>query len=553
MVDILSIHYLIELSNIIVASIFFLSFGLIIKAVAENKQNTKRPASKLALLLAAIFVTCGSGHVAHLATTHFGTDNLIASLGPALYFWLVADAATAAVSIAFIIMRKNAGIIIDGPYAIMETKDKLKLRNEQIQALHKLTSVADNTLDLDELTRNVLLTSSELMGMKGGAIYLIDKNQQSKLTLAASSDPSLFASHMPINAGDLTDSINAVSQVLRTLKLFIAQNSVEVLSSGLNIRYAESLILLPLKKNELVGIFLLFDTKPRSFIQEEIAFLEAMSSQIGNAIEKARLYKDVVTSHKQLTESKQQSDLLTDLMSHDIRNYEQIIQGNLDFALMDRSLSNETREYIQKAFEASHGTTRIIENVKKLGRLGKYKDVPSHLSPINIIERIEKCAEVVKETYAGEKRRIEIRITAKAHDNKQQSIKTFADEFIDDIFLNLLGNAIKYDNSDEVQIDVTVERDSSRLLVSIADCGRGIPDDKKQLIFQRYTLTSSGSGLGLSICKAVVERYSGKIWVENRVRGDYSKGSAFKVELPLASVKKDDDSATTAFGQIIER
>jgi TRAP-type C4-dicarboxylate transport system permease small subunit len=122
-VDIFSIHYLIELSNVIVASIFFLSFGVIIEAVVENKRNTKRPVSKLAILLAAIFVTCGSGHVAHLVATHQGSDALTASLDPIVYFWLTADAATAAVSIAFIIMRKNAGIIIDGPYAIMETKD----------------------------------------------------------------------------------------------------------------------------------------------------------------------------------------------------------------------------------------------------------------------------------------------------------------------------------------------------------------------------------------------------------------------------------------------
>jgi K+-sensing histidine kinase KdpD len=298
-----------------------------------------------------------------------------------------------------------------------------------------------------------------------------------------------------------------------------------------------------LKKNELVGIFLLFDTKPRSFIQEEIAFLEAMSSQIGNAIEKARLYKDVVDSHRQMTESKQQSDLLTDLMSYDIRNYEQIVQGSLDFALMDGSLSNETREYVQKAFEASQGTARIIENVKKLGRLGKYKDVQNRLSSIDIVERIEECAEVVKGTYAKEKRQIEIRITTQAHDDGKQPIEVPADEFIDDIFLNLLENAIKYDNSDEVQIDVTVEKDSLPLLVSVADHGRGVPDDKKKLIFQRYTLMSSGSGLGLSICKAVVERYGGKIWVENRIKGDYSKGSTFKVELPLTSAKEDNSTA----------
>ncbi len=119
-----------------------------------------------------------------------------------------------------------------------------------------------------------------------------------------------------------------------------------------------------------------------------------------------------------------------------------------------------------------------------------------------------------------------------------------ADEFVDDVFLNLLSNAIKYDKNPDCHIDIMLEKHSNDaeldeykkpyLEISIADNGRGIPDEKKPIVFDRFTTTSHGSGLGLSICKAIVtNRYNAKIWIENKVKDDYTKGSVFKMHLPM--------------------
>jgi signal transduction histidine kinase len=76
--------------------------------------------------------------------------------------------------------------------------------------------------------------------------------------------------------------------------------------------------------------------------------------------------------------------------------------------------------------------------------------------------------------------------------------------------------------------------------VSVADNGIGIPDSKKNVVFGRYMTDDErppATGLGLSIVRAIVEAYHGMIWVEDRVLGDPSKGSVFRVALPMASAK----------------
>jgi signal transduction histidine kinase len=76
--------------------------------------------------------------------------------------------------------------------------------------------------------------------------------------------------------------------------------------------------------------------------------------------------------------------------------------------------------------------------------------------------------------------------------------------------------------------------------VSVSDNGIGIPDSKKNIVFGRFIEGSDnppGGGLGLSIVRAIVEAYHGMVWVEDRVPGQHSKGSVFRVALPMTSEK----------------
>lgn len=114
---------------------------------------------------------------------------------------------------------------------------------------------------------------------------------------------------------------------------------------------------------------------------------------------------------------------------------------------------------------------------------------------------------------------------------------------LEQIFVNLLGNAIKY-NVDEGEILITVQAEDSRVRVSVRDTGIGITPEDQEMIFERFFRAHDtkisrieGSGLGLSIVRYVVEKHGGRIWVESTP----GEGSVFTFELPRKQTKDASD------------
>ena len=108
-------------------------------------------------------------------------------------------------------------------------------------------------------------------------------------------------------------------------------------------------------------------------------------------------------------------------------------------------------------------------------------------------------------------------------------------QFVIEIFLNLLSNAIKYSPQEnkkiEVEIKVIIQDEKEFCKISVGDYGLGIPDELKEEIFNRLDTEIKHSGIGLSLTKILVERFKGKIWVEDRNLPE--KGSIFNVILPV--------------------
>jgi K+-sensing histidine kinase KdpD len=108
-----------------------------------------------------------------------------------------------------------------------------------------------------------------------------------------------------------------------------------------------------------------------------------------------------------------------------------------------------------------------------------------------------------------------------------------ADEFISEVFANLIGNSIKFGGPD-VKITVKAEAKDGKILVSVEDTGCGIPDEQKQAVFtvfQRNSQKASGRGLGLHIARLLLNRYCGSIWIEDRIPGKPSEGAAVRFTL----------------------
>jgi signal transduction histidine kinase len=215
-------------------------------------------------------------------------------------------------------------------------------------------------------------------------------------------------------------------------------------------------------------------------------------------------------------------------MGHDINNMHQIALGYLEMA-KDLQADPVVNEFLDKPIEVLQRSARLIRNVRKLQKL--------HDGPF-LTERIE-----VRAILATVKREFEAvpGKTIALNASCNEPCYVLANELLHDVFANLVSNAIKH-TAGGADISISLDRvsENGRVFcrVAVVDDGPGIPDDFKEIIFNRVlqgTLRAKGMGLGLYLVKSLVDSYGGKVWVKDRVPGDYSKGAKFVVLLPTAN------------------
>lgn len=255
---------------------------------------------------------------------------------------------------------------------------------------------------------------------------------------------------------------------------------------------------------------------------ETIEVIEIFASLAGIAIENARMFQEHI-------DSRRDAELYTDVLSHDIKNFNQAILGYLDLLKM-RSDKPEVISLLDKIAEQVMNTSWLASNVRTMSKVtfGETDLVRTDLGAVLI-----QCEKSLSQYYPNRK------ITFK-NSLEGQPFSMMADDLVWELFTNLLTNAVKYDLHDPLEIEVAVEkavRDNTRYWrISIGDHGRGIQDDVKAVIFDRFSKAPrrKGEGMGLHIVSTLTRRYNGKVWVEDRVSGDHSKGAIFKIDLPVA-------------------
>jgi signal transduction histidine kinase len=278
--------------------------------------------------------------------------------------------------------------------------------------------------------------------------------------------------------------------------------------------------------------------QPRGFIEIEepetrrildkeiIEALRIFAELAGVAIENAKMYQAQV-------EVAQRTRFLADIIAHDINNYNQAVTSYLHMALSTDVDPEKAVAYLERASGAAWGISELIQRADRLARIEE--EGAKDIGPVDLLEVLKECAGEVSRNNSDKEVKINLNL------GNQRYLVT-GNELVNEVFVNIIENAIQYDPHETISVDVSVGEffvDYRRYwCVSVADNGIGIPDSKKNLVFGRMSGGAKGPpalGLGLSIVRAIVEAHHGMVWVEDRVRGDHSKGSIFRVSLPMAS------------------
>ena len=230
-------------------------------------------------------------------------------------------------------------------------------------------------------------------------------------------------------------------------------------------------------------------------------------------------------------EVEKRATLYADILAHDISNYHQAILTSLELIELDE-VSEQVHE---QALEQIHlSLSRADHLIKNVRRLGKVEHMPlSAFQPLDLVVYIQLAFDQVKRALG------ESGFVMKCN-RKEGTCFVDANLLLVDLFQNLIRNAMEYSN-DKKQIGVKIKllknRDQPWWEIQIIDFGRGIPPERKAQLFNRYMDGAHGSGLGLSVVRALTEAFGGWVAVQDRVPGKHQKGTVFLVYLPVSASK----------------
>ncbi|MBD3337548.1 MAG: GHKL domain-containing protein [Candidatus Lokiarchaeota archaeon] len=226
--------------------------------------------------------------------------------------------------------------------------------------------------------------------------------------------------------------------------------------------------------------------------------------------------------------------LYKDLFAHDVNNILQTIQSAADLLSMKLNkleADEDINNYLRIINEQINRGARLVSNIRKLSDVEE-KEIK--VKPIDYKSVLKNAIGNIKRSYQNKS--IEIKL-----DEINDSFRIKANSFLQDVFENILTNAVKYNERDTVKIQIEISKqmknDISYVKFEFKDNGIGIPDKFKDTIFERsktFDQSRTGMGIGLSLVKQVLEHYQGEIWVENRIEGKPSKGSNFVLLIPKA-------------------
>jgi PAS domain S-box-containing protein len=295
--------------------------------------------------------------------------------------------------------------------------------------------------------------------------------------------------------------------------------------SILHKEYVKSQLFVPIKhKKRVIGTLNVCtrDKQPYSKDQEKtlIKFSDILAAPLNR-----------ILTNNELAGLKAETEFYNDLMAHDQNNINQGLIGYYEMLQMQPELSIKQKTYLSESLALIENSIILINNVRTLKKL---RDTEPKIEKTDIFDCYTDAVDTLIHQFPNEN--IEI-----AHNLMPGKYLVMANAFLKDVFINILNNSVKFDRKTTHRIELKAKSrkldGNSYIQVSITDYGPGIEDPIKERLFDRSrrqkSLATSGSGLGLSVVREIIDRYGGRIRVEDRVANDHSKGTKIIFCIPV--------------------
>ena len=271
-----------------------------------------------------------------------------------------------------------------------------------------------------------------------------------------------------------------------------------------------------------------------------IILIKSVRDEINRLKQIQKLAKDLEAANDHLEELDKVKDDFLSMASHELNTPIAAIEGYLSMILVEKLagvIPPKAKTYLDSVYASSQRLAHLVRDLLNVSRIESgrihllYEQKPIEDIINQAIMEISPKVREAKHTLTFEK-------------SAQPLPITWLDVTrITEIMINIIGNAIKYTDPGG-KITVKAMSDDQIIVVSVEDNGRGIPQERQDAIFEKFTQADTlkdqakGTGLGMYISKKFIELHKGKIWFHSEGEG---KGTTFFISLPIVKDKPIDE------------
>jgi PAS domain S-box-containing protein len=239
--------------------------------------------------------------------------------------------------------------------------------------------------------------------------------------------------------------------------------------------------------------------------------------------------RDITERRRIEDELKKSERLKTEFMNiaaHELKSPVTPIKGYLDLIINDSKTSEQVKEWAKISLRNSERLLRLVNDILDVSRLDT-DTMKFDMEKLNSVDILDEIVEDMKPVVENKKLKFNSKIP-------RDLPNIMGDKYrLSQVLKNLLVNAIKFTDHGSISVEALKKKDN--ILIAVKDTGVGISKDEVNKVFskfyQAYTgddRKNEGTGLGLFICKEIIQKHNGKIWVESKI----GEGSQFYVRLP---------------------
>lgn len=416
---------------------------------------------------------------------------------------------------------------------------ELSSKVEQLEALREVGEAVGSSLDLDVVLDQIVGNAVRLTNRgfgditlrpDGGSIMEYDESTASFHVHAVGSSPDLLDRLRAVTIHRDSTLVGRTALEHRPLEVTdLARVERDPLLEVLFQDGWRSVLAVPLLRGErIVGVLMIRRRGTGPFPPDVITLLETFASQSALAIVNARLFRELETKTSELEiASRHKSEFLAS-MSHELRTPLNAVNGFSE-VLLSRTfgeINDRQEEYLRDIWSSGE---HLVELVNDILDLEKVESGHMVLEPRTfVVSTVLESALAMLRERAGQHA---ITVTLRVDDDVDL---IHADRRrVKQVVLNLLSNAVKF-TPDGGSVCIRAYREGNELVVTVADTGPGVAPEDQERIFDSFQQGSrgapkeEGTGLGLTLCRQLVELFGGRMWLESIL----GEGSTFGFSVP---------------------